>query len=205
LKVGASLRQFQCASRAFARNWALDFGFGSFTEEYDYEGGSLGFCSGEFDYPQGERRVVRAGIWTGESYSLFTFMYGGRSSDLVDVFEAIDLDESPDGVTITPRDGTSLALSDAGFQVPRMLKNFTSVASVESRKLTAFITSTLPTETGMPVEGGELFQLEHEDGRYLLVLVGESAYTRIIPRRGALESDVMALAGSLAIEWASTT
>ncbi|MDQ3381118.1 MAG: hypothetical protein M3546_12515 [Actinomycetota bacterium] len=151
----------------------------SLDEEYSVQGGRLRLGSAEHSEEGFSTRTFQLGVWSGNVYCVKTFIYNRPLHELIDVFDAFEIEERGDGVVLTSRrDGVAITTTVA--QVPKVVNNIPGLGLLEVRKLTPSIRNQLPPWQGLHVRGGQLFQ---ESGRgqqeASVILLGASAVTRV--------------------------
>jgi hypothetical protein len=188
-------------------------GFGDFvarahgidlSEEYSLYNGARGRLrigsKVEIDPQSGYQERVCLGVWQGRRASLKTTLYQGSSSDLIALFNEYTIEEAANGVVIEPKDPRISLVRDAGL-APRVVQHVPALGHVDVFELTARQSRQVPRWNGRSVDGGELFLERPEHPAPTLLLVGETALTRIYVDDRISEDRLIKTASTLEATW----
>jgi hypothetical protein len=172
-----------------ANNWEhlmIDFPRFAFEESYSYQGGQLRIGSAPVDAGVDPELTGTGGAyriwlwyWQGTQFSLAFIVnrvIEGERPDFIEAFETFDLAETHEGITMVPRSPSEVATTNVEVvkEVPP-LGLLTILDSASASEL-------VPSWTGTPVAGGELFVSELSDALpAFFLLVGTTATTVIQP------------------------
>lgn len=185
----------------------------AFDEEYSFQGGRLRLGWGKehvgpdgAEYwergPDGHGRPkpIRIGVWEGQSFSLTTVIRGDTASDLLAIFEAITITESPLGLVVTPTDRGRRSFLEG----PSVLQDVPELGLLDIADVSDPAVRALPRRKhGTPVKGGELFVEARGEPMMSFMLVGETSRTYIIPHPGIAEQQLVDGSSNLEISWSA--
>jgi hypothetical protein len=183
----------------------------AFDEEYSLQGGRLRLGWGKehvgpdgAEYwergpgGRGRPKPVRIGVWEGQSFSLTTVIRGDTSSDLLSIFEAITIVESPLGVAITAANRGRRPFVEG----PSVLQDVPALGLLDVADVSDPGVRALPRrKRGTPVKGGELFVEARGEPTMSFMLVGKTSRTYIIPHPGIAEQQLVDGCANLKISW----
>jgi len=194
------MQQFGVGTIGFGEWSAREVGVVAFDQEYAYQGGRFRIGSAVItdDFTR-VQTLAHMGVWEGSNFSVKTQQLGGEPTALISLFEQIAIVERELGVELQPK-LSGVEVKRTGSFVPRVLKLVPGLGIVTVRQLSEELVSGLPEWNGYPAAGGELFVLGEGEGA-TLVLVGDSAFTSIVPDASSLESAVLAGAMGLVAKW----
>jgi hypothetical protein len=169
------------------------------TESYSLQGGRLRIgVRAHLDQMNGITDVVRVGVWEGQAWSIYVAMYGGaQSSDVIALFNAVTIAETPTGATITPKEHSGVAFAED----PVVIKLVSGLGLLEIAPLTKDVARGLPRWNGAPVGGGELFVEDRGTPRMHFVLVASTAKTLVMPDPDVGTTDLMNRLEGLRADW----
>jgi hypothetical protein len=169
-------------------------------EEYEYRGGRLRVGARESRTARGVLDQVRTAVWEGRQRS-FSFHLNGATttSDVLAVLDGLQIDETPDGITIREASGVPLRFVDG----PSVLKPLAGTGIIEVGPLTSRIARWLPRWAGTHVPGGELFVSDPRGPRMHFMLVASTAFASLVPMRSADPDAIADRLASTIVSWAS--
>lgn len=174
-----------------------------FDEEYSLQNGTLRLGhTAQYDPQSGLFYSVNLGVWFGQVHSLETVSHSGGTSDLISLFSRIRIFESDTGLWIRPTDA-GVQLQHAGQHAPVVRVRIQRLGLLDVFELTSDKASQVPAWPGEAVPGGNLYVANANDPeRLYLVLVGSTTLTRIDPEESFVETDFVAAAADLTVDWA---
>jgi hypothetical protein len=151
--------------------------------------------------PDGGVRVkpYRIAIWEGRTFSFYSHMYGGESEDLLAALTRLVIREGRTGLTCTPKDSNTRFVKQAS-----VMQVMPGIGDLYCLHLTAHTARSVPRHPGTKVVGGELYahDIDHPEKMHL-TLVNDTCVTQIVPDHDVSESDLMAVATELVVNWRS--
>lgn len=195
-------REFTASYRDFGRDVAADVGI-DLQESYSMQGGTLllGWTSQLWREVDGSGNpitsLLRLGVWEGKSYSVHAHLYGGQSTDLIDLFTRFTIVEDALGIRLQPRTPSR----ESPQREPMILKEVPNIGLLDVVALTTQVARTLPRWTGTPVRGGELFTDQVPERGAYYVLVGQSARTVVMPTSDCNHEAVIGGLETLDVTW----
>jgi hypothetical protein len=198
LRIGSHLQEFAMGGPDCAAANARDLGVSQFSEEYQLQGGRVRLGSAiQVDPTTKVRYTIAVATWEGERYSLYTFAYNASTSgELLAVLNRVRVTESPEGLTLTPAQPTSTPVTKVG-----LFKELPTLGLLHVRPLDRDLVRGLPGWRGRQVVGGELFVDYQASTPKAFLLVGETAFTQVIPDPGCdVERRLPALA-AMRVNW----
>jgi hypothetical protein len=219
LDVGFPRRRWQefiAGPVSYGEEFALSPNTGDgmvFDEEYAFQGGRLRLGWGKEHvgpdgaeywergpYGHGRPKPIRFGVWEGQAFSLTTVIRGDTSSDLLAIFEAITITESPLGLTVT-----TTSLGRRSFvEGPSVLQDVPELGLLDIADVSDPAVRALPRrKRGTPVKGGELFVEARGEPTMSFMLVSETSRTYIIPHPGIAEQQLVDGVSNLEISWSA--
>lgn len=206
--VNGRAQEFTAGYLEFGKDVEEDLGL-VLEEEYDFARGLLRIASGQQVFPTGDSdgsvNVVplRLATWEGEEFSVHTHLYGGATSDLINVFDQFVIVETGNGLRLIQKRPETTPL----YSEPKLLKEIPVLGLLQIRQLTAESARALPRWAGTPVAGGELFvqgnygENEGECGEVAFYLAGRTAVTFITPDPHTHRDPLMSRLSSLDLTW----
>lgn len=173
----------------------------SLDEAYTYQQGELSVGSTEQIDPTVTitRHVlgtIRAGVWRGRNYSLYTRLYDGTTTDLLAIMDHFTISETPTGIVLEPTNDQISVDRPA-----RITQAIPGLGLLRSHRLTRQTMRTLPEWTGTQVAGGELFVENQGEFNQYFVLISATGLTTIQPFTAIAEVDFLAAVRDLTVEW----
>lgn len=202
-------QEFGAGNGEFGHELVARDGIG-FSENYTLSDGAS-FKVGRLvqtDPVLGFTEEVRLGVRFGADSSVKSEVYDGASSDLISMFNAFTVPETLAGAVLVPNDPTVTKISKNSARAPELNQHVPGLGLLEIVQRTPEQEWQVPTEAGAPVAGGQLYvdetspaEDDDEDTQITLLLVGDTALTRIFPDPGIGESALIAGAGELEVRW----
>jgi hypothetical protein len=200
--VDGTPREFTSSYRDFGRDVAADLSL-VLQESYSMQGGTLLLGSTNQRWLEvddtGQRitSLLRLGVWEGERYSIHAHLYGGQSTDLIDLFTRFTILEDEIGIQLRPRTPSA----ESHQREPMVLKEVPNIGLLDVMALTTQVARTLPRWMGTPVRGGELFTDQVPERGNYYVLVSQSARTVVMPTSDCNHEAVIAGLETLDVTW----
>lgn len=194
-----------------------DHGFGdveaardetTFTETYGMHGGTLRVATfTQHDAVDDFDEIVHLGAWRGGQWSVVTNIYQRPSQELVALFNLVRITETPFGPVLESSLPHEFTLVDEGTHAPDIIHYLPGAGLLNVWARTPQQEWLVPQEEGVGVRGGELFlsgvvpALPGIEDEVQLLLVGETALTRIAGDPGVSEDALMQTASELQVTW----
>jgi hypothetical protein len=174
----------------------------AFDEEYSLQGGRLRLGSAEHVDGDGTgRRTFRLGVWNGKAYCVKTFIYNRPTRELIEIFGLFTIEERDTGPVLRT-DQRGVSLTGSGVQPPKVVNGIKDLGLLEIRRLTPQMRRRFPPWEGAPGRGGELyFDSPRGEGEGSIILVGNSAATRIYREPGLPDDRFAGAAAELRVTW----
>jgi hypothetical protein len=167
------------------------------TEAYDLQGGTLRIGDRyAYDSVSQLTAHVWAGVWEGEAGSVVSHFYEYPDSlAIISVFESFVVSEVNGYVTLIP--SSNGVVAPAG--PPSVIQQIPGMGLVEIQPLTEETLEIVPSHSGTPVDGGELF-FENDSVPYFLLVGGGAVSTIIAASKVSLDAVASALQ-RLVVAW----
>jgi hypothetical protein len=197
--INGRWQEFTTSDRDGGRAVADTLGV-ALTQTFSYQQGTLSlgtksFHSKDTDGSGVHVDLMHFGLWEGRQSSVFTHLYNGNAQELIPVFEAFTIVESPEGAWLLPKNRRQVTLA----REPSFLQEFSELGLLLVRPLTKSLARNLPSWSGTPTSGGELFVGRRPDSVHF-VLVGQRSLTEVMPDGTDCDKDVPIIA-SLQVAW----
>lgn len=176
------------------------------SEEYSVAGGSLRVGGLELAGRSGRPGTTQQiGAWSGPINSM-VLASPGDSKFLIELLDAFEITDTPEGVTAIPRTGSGVRFT----RVPWVVKTIPGIGGVTVQPLTGDVLQSVPSYRGTAVVGGELF-VNRSEGQQIgkrfkpptttFVLVSETAKATIGPDSRVPEADLVGALSRLTVQW----
>lgn len=194
--VRGRLHELTAGPAGLGEEVAAALGVGRFDEELSYRGGTL-LLGRARPYDRQVRLVedLVLVVWRGREHCLVTQFYGASTAAVLAVLRTLRIEEHADGVSVRPEPGAG-----SDFASPStVLKQVPRLGLLELSPLTDQHARTLPSWSGLPTSGGELFRDRLSDGRPYFVLATADTWTTVVPLADSPTEQVPALLGGLSV------
>lgn len=198
-RTGVIRREFSAGSSAFQRRVAGLDGV-RLNERYTLPSGTLRAGSTVHKDPHtGVSDVFRLGVWEDR---VSAFMYGGRQSDLVELFARFGFHHTPEGPWMRVLPGKRAALVRDQSHAPCIAKPIPTLGLLEVRRLHADFARPPAASLRTESESGDEVYVEHGGtGDMRVLLLGPTTMSRLYPHEGVSEARATTEASSLQITW----
>ena len=175
----------------------------SLDESYDYRGGTLHLGEqSSTDSVTGLSGTHRLAVWVIEGFSMKTHGYRDTES-LIAFLENFDLEGRADGIVLRPRRASTVSYVRSRTRAPSYVQNVPGVGLIEVKQLTAEKRKASPAWPGASARGGSLYVEDKDTSAWSLLLVGDTAVTRLYPNYWeAPQEEIVDSFSDTAVVWA---
>ena len=194
---GAIVRELTTAPPGTADAFSAEATFaGAAVEEYDIQGGRLRVLARAHRDPRtGSVRIQVAGIWEGAHHALVLHDTDVDATAVIDRLTGLDLEDDEAGLRVVADGGRPW------YDPARLVKELPGLGLAEIQPLTRTAERELPPFAGTETDGGELYRDETIQGTPTLLLVNDTAVTRLTLDEAASPDDAATSASGLVVTW----
>lgn len=164
--------------------WGFDVAEGleiDLAESYSYRNGTLHLGEKTTTDPVTQLSgTYRLAVWVVNGFSMKTHGYRDTES-LIAFLENFELQDRVDGLVLKPRQRSTISYLRSQTRAPSYLQNVPGVGLIEVKQLTPEKRKAAPPWSGAAAKGGSLYVEDKDSSDWTLLLVGESAITRLYP------------------------
>lgn len=198
VNVDGAQHEFTSGHLELGRVFLDNFGLDSYSEEFDFAGGLLRMAvRNRADSTYRSSADVVVATWQASKYSVTTFAYRRSVTDVLKMFQRLDLRETAFGATMHLKPGSRVSVA----RPAEVTKDIPGIGPIECLQLTRETAGRLPAWEGTRVRGGEIFKDAHGNGAPYYVYVTDSVLGTLLPRPDFSERNVLELLGGLRLDW----